>query len=214
MPRPSTAKHSARLLALAALLVLTAAAMAACGGSSTSTSASVGASSTTTGGTTGSGSTTGSNNTGTTGSTQSAQTGRRHVKKLGKTSSSSTPVPRRHVKASALRRCLEQNGVETQASGSTAATRARLKAALEHCDSQLVPRRSSKSAALRRQLLAKPAYRQALARFTSCMRSHGVPNFPEADTSGNGPLFPASSVKSTPQVRSAQQACIGELRAG
>ncbi len=121
-------------------------------------------------------------------------------------------MARRHVKASALRRCLEQNGVDTHAAGSNAATRAQLKAALEHCDSQLVPRSSSRSTAARRKLLAKPSYRQALARFTSCMRSHGVPNFPEANTSGKGPLYPASSVKSTPQLRTAQQACIGELR--
>jgi hypothetical protein len=214
MPRPSTVKYPARLLALATLLVLTAVTVAACGGSSTPTSASVGASSKTSGASSGSGSTSGS----TTGSTATTTSGsgrsRRHVKKAGKTSSDSTLVPRRHVKASALQRCLESNGVDTHGSGSKAPTRAQLKAALAHCESQRVPRKSSRSTAARRALLAQPSYRRALARFTSCMRSHGVPDFPEANTSGKGPLYPASSVKSTPQLRTAQQACIGELRAG
>ena len=217
MPRPSTVKHPARPLALALLLALTAVAVAACGGSSTPTSASVGASSKTaasTGAGSTAGSTTGSTATGATGTTRSGRTARRHVKKARRRSSATTLVRRRHVKASALQRCLEQNGVDTHGSGSKAPTRAQLKSALAHCDSQLVPRKGSRSAAARRALLAKPSYRRALARFTSCMRSHGVPGFPEANTSGNGPLYPASSVKSTPQLRTAQQACIGELRSG
>ena len=119
------------------------------------------------------------------------------------------------MKGSTLRRCLEQNGIKPHASGSKGSTRDELQEALKHCDPQLTRRGGSPRAAsgVRRKLLARPAYRQALARFTSCMRKHGVPNFPEANTSGNGPLYPSGIVKPTPQVRAAQRACIGQLGA-
>jgi hypothetical protein len=67
-------------------------------------------------------------------------------------------------------------------------------------------------ARLRRRLLANPAYRRVLAKFTSCMRSHGVHNFPEPNVTGSGPLFSAAGLARTPQMRAAQLACIGLLR--
>ncbi len=162
-------------------------------------------------GSTGAGSTNGA--TSSTGTSGSTQTPRRHVKKAGKAGSPASASPRRRVKATALRRCLEQNGIKTHTSGSKAATRGQLQEALKRCDPQLARRTGSSRPAsgLRRKLLARPGYRQALARFTSCMRKHGLPNFPEANTSGKGPLYPAGVVKPTPQVHAAQRACIGQL---
>jgi hypothetical protein len=218
-------KPPAKRLPLAVVVALCAVGVVACGKSSpsSSTSASVATTSktasgdtstgSTTGSTTGSatGSATGSTGSGSGGSTQPGAT-RRRVKKVG-TGTGSSSTPRRRVKSSNLRLCLEKNGIKPHSPGSKAATRVQLQAALARCDRSLAPQLNSRRTyQLRRQLLAKPAYRRALARFTSCMRSHGVPGFPEANTSGNGPLYPSSAVKSSPQVRAAQRACIGQLR--
>ena len=205
--------------------------MVACGKSSpsSSTSASVAQGSGATGatgsgstGATGGGSTTGTTGTGSSGgttsssgssgSTQPGQAAHGHVKRATKATGSAGTAGGR-VKRSSLRRCLEQNGIKSHSSGSKGTTPAQLQAALKRCDPQLARRTGLRpSSAVRRKLLARPGYRQALARFTSCMRAHGVPNFPEANTSGNGPLYPAGAVKPTPQVRAAQRACIGQLR--
>ncbi len=214
MPRLGALKHPANIL-LGLVLLACALGVVACGGSSpsSSTSASVAAHSRTSGGVAG-GSAAGSStkSTGSTaGSTRSDRVNRRRVKKAT-TGTGSSSTPRRRVKASSLRLCLEKNGIKPHASGSKGATRGQLQAALSRCDRVLVPQQSgARSLALRRQLLARPAYRRALTRFTSCMRKHGVPGFPEADTSGSGPLFPANTVKSSPAVRAAQRACLGQL---
>lgn len=217
MPRPRALKHPANII-LGLVLLVCAASVAACGKSSpsSSTSASVATGSTTAGagvsGGSSTGSTSASKGTGKAGSTQPGRTNRRRVKKAN-TGTGTSSTPRRHVKASALRLCLEKNGIKPHSSGSKGATRVQLQAALARCDHALLPQQSSRrSSILRRQLLARPAYRRALARFTSCMRKHGVPGFPEADTSGKGPLYPSGTVKSSPQVRAAQRACIGQLR--
>ena len=218
MTRTRIHKHPASLL-LGLVLLLCAVGVAACGGSSpsSSTSASVAGTSktagtastatTTTGGS--GGTTTGSTNSGTKGSTTSRHPKRRSAVKVA---TGSSPPAKRRVRASVLRLCLEKNGIKPHSSKSQGSTRAQLQAALAKCDPALLPKRGGPShAKQRRALLAKPTYRKALARFTSCMRAHGVPDFPEANTSGSGPLYPAGSVKSTPQVRAAQKACIGQL---
>lgn len=206
---------------LTALLLLCAAVLVACGSSkspttsvasnpSTSTSASAGSTTATTA--------TGSTGTKAAGSTQSKQTGAGHSSttssgggSTGKSSTAGAPPPAATTETSSVKQCLERNGIKSHSSGK-APTRAQLNAALAHCATPLRPRSSSQTTAVRRRLLAQPSYRQALARFTSCMRAHGVPDFPAANTSGKGPLYPAGSVKPTPQVREAQKACIGELR--
>ncbi len=162
-----------------------------------------GSSSTGAGGTTGAG--------GSTGPTRPGGATHVHVRRVTKGSGAASTVPGR-IKGSTLRRCLEQNGIKPHASGSKGSTRGQLAAALKRCDPQLVRRTAVRpSPTVRRKLLARPAYRRALARFTACMRQHGLPNFPEANTSGSGPLYPAGVVKPTPQVRAAQRACIGQL---
>jgi len=211
-----THKHPASLL-LALVLLLCAIGVAACGGSSPSSSTSASVSSTTktagAGSTTGSGSgsTTGSTGSGTSSSTKTHHAKRRRPVKIG-TGSSSATKRRARLRGSALRLCLEKNGIKSHSPGSKASSRAQLEAALARCDPVLIPKRISSSVSkARRTLLSRPSYRQALVRFTACMRSHGVPSFPEANTSGSGPLYPARSVKSSPQVRAAQKACIGTL---
>ena len=223
MPLPLAPKHRPNRVLLGLVLVVCALIVVACGSSSPSstTSASVGAASKTAAGGSSAGSaTTGSTGTGSssggtssTGATGSSQSPRRHVKRATKGTGAAGTAPRRRVKSSALRRCLEQNGIKPHVSGSKGSTPNELQEALKHCDPQLARRPGPRPAAgLRRKLLARPGYRQALARFTSCMRKNGVPNFPEANTTGNGPLFPSGTIKPTPQLRAAQRACIGQLR--
>jgi len=51
--------------------------------------------------------------------------------------------------------------------------------------------------------------------FARCMRSHGVPNFPDPSSSGGFVITAASGiVKGSPQVQSATQACRKYLAAG
>ncbi len=231
MPRPTTPKRPPNRALLGLVLLLCALIVVACGKSSpsSSTSASVAQESSTTGatgggsatapgggsttGTTGTGSTGGTtSSTGSSGSTQPGHRAHGHGKRETK-ATSRAGTKRGRVKGSNLRRCLEQNGVKSHSSGSKGTTPAQLQAALKRCNPQLARRTGlGPSSAVRRKVLARPGYRQALARFTSCMRAHGVPNFPEANTSGNGPLYPAGAVKPTPQVRAAQRACISQLK--
>jgi hypothetical protein len=50
-------------------------------------------------------------------------------------------------------------------------------------------------------------------RFASCMRSHGVPNFPDPTTSGRGISFKRSAGTGSPAFNAAQSAC-GHLLGG
>jgi len=225
MSGPPAVKNPHVTALLAALLVLCAGTLAACGGSKSSTTTSVasnpGASTSASAGSstrTSAGSTTGgSTATGATGPAQSKKTRAGHAGTStaggsGATSTAAAPPAPSSPETSSVKRCLERNGIKPHSSGK-APTRAQLNAALTRCATPLAPRHSSQqTSAVRRRLLAQPSYRQALARFTSCMRTHGVPDFPEANTSGKGPLYPAGAVKPTPQVREAQKACIGALR--
>ncbi|HTY96836.1 MAG TPA: hypothetical protein VMB91_07325 [Solirubrobacteraceae bacterium] len=215
-PRPTAP------LAAAALLLLCAVVLVACGGSKSSTTTSVAANPATTSTGAGAGSssgTTGATSSRTAGPAQPKRTGAGHssttsgaATSSGKSPTGGVPPAPTSPEASGVRRCLERNGIKSRSSGK-APTRAQLNAALAHCATPLKSaRRGPRTSAVRRRLLAQPSYRQALVRFTSCMRTHGVPDFPEANTSGKGPLYPSSAVKPTPQLREAQKACIGELR--
>jgi hypothetical protein len=47
-----------------------------------------------------------------------------------------------------------------------------------------------------------------IAQFASCMRTHGVPNFPDPDSHGDLSITPSSGIDpSSPQFQSAQRAC-------
>ena len=55
---------------------------------------------------------------------------------------------------------------------------------------------------------------QAL-KFAQCMRSHGVPNFPDPQTQGGGTFFGGGGINpSSPQFQNAMQACRSLLPAG
>jgi len=56
-----------------------------------------------------------------------------------------------------------------------------------------------------------PAFKQALAKFATCMRENGV-NVPEPNTSGNGPIFNTKGLNTTSsQFKAAQIKCSKDL---
>ncbi len=60
--------------------------------------------------------------------------------------------------------------------------------------------------------LKSPAYKQALAKFATCMRKNGV-NVPEPNTSGTGPVFDTKGIDTSgSRFRTAQMRCSSELR--
>jgi hypothetical protein len=60
--------------------------------------------------------------------------------------------------------------------------------------------------------LKNPAYRQALAKFATCMHENGV-NVPAPNTSGNGPIFNTKGLNTTSsQFKTAQTKCSSDLR--
>ena len=61
--------------------------------------------------------------------------------------------------------------------------------------------------------LRSPAFQAALKRFAACMRANGV-NVPEPNTSGSGPIFGTNGLRTTsPQFRAAEVKCASMLRA-
>jgi hypothetical protein len=57
-----------------------------------------------------------------------------------------------------------------------------------------------------------PAFKQALVKFASCMREHGV-KVAEPNTSGKGPIFNTTGINTSgAQFKSAQAACRSSLR--
>src|SRR5262245_32582563 len=49
---------------------------------------------------------------------------------------------------------------------------------------------------------------KTIAQFSSCMRSHGEPNFPDPDAQGNLTINPSSGIDpSSPRFQAAQRAC-------
>ena len=201
-----------RLPILAALAaVLGALFLSACGGSS-SPSASVARTTTSTTSGTGAGGGGLSTNATTTSTSKSSAPGtdpgfsRRRARKAIPAQTPGTRTRRRRgVRVSHLRACLRANGIKPLRKGQKGASRQKLQGALARC--------GSTGRTQRRQVLSSPKYRAALKSFTSCMRSHGVPNFPEPNTSGNGPVFGGARLTDNPQMRTASRACIHLLRA-
>jgi hypothetical protein len=57
-----------------------------------------------------------------------------------------------------------------------------------------------------------PLFKQALAKFSTCMRENGV-NVPTPNTSGKGPIFNTKGLNTTSaQFRTAEAKCSGDLR--
>ena len=54
---------------------------------------------------------------------------------------------------------------------------------------------------------AAAAHENGVLAFSQCMRSHGVPSFPDPDTSGELPKTKVVSLAGSPQFRVAQSAC-------
>ena len=53
---------------------------------------------------------------------------------------------------------------------------------------------------------------KTIAQFSSCMRSHGEPNFPDPDAQGNLNISPSAGIDPrSPQFQAAQKACVGLL---
>jgi hypothetical protein len=55
---------------------------------------------------------------------------------------------------------------------------------------------------------------QDLLRFSRCVRSHGVPDFPDPDSQGGFEPSQISELEDSPQLKTASAACKGDLPAG
>jgi hypothetical protein len=183
--------------------------LSACGGSSSPSASVAGATTATTSGA-GAGSS-GSSTSTTTTSESSGASGKdpgssgRHIKRAGPARAPSARRRRSRARVSHLRACLRANGINPLRKGQKGASRQKLQGALARCANTV--------RTYRRRVLSSPKYRAALKSFTSCMRSHGVPNFPEPNTSGNGPVFGGARLTRNPQMRTASRACIRLLQA-
>jgi hypothetical protein len=184
--------------AAALILLLACLGLTACGGSSSTTSSSTKAAS-----------------TGTT-STGASSTG----------SSTSTPgVGRGSARFTAMRECLQKNGItlprRSPGSGRPSGgagflggggpalpkgvTRAQYEAALKKCGGGGHFLRSGPAG------VNNPIFRQALAKYAECLRQNGV-NVPLPNTSGKGPVFNTKGINtSSPQFRAATMKCRGAL---
>lgn len=56
--------------------------------------------------------------------------------------------------------------------------------------------------------------REGLLKFAQCMRSHGVPNFPDPDSQGGFEPSQISGIEDSPQLKTASAACRSDLPAG
>jgi hypothetical protein len=204
MPRFSNRSRPA--IAATVLLVLASLALAACGGSSTTTISTATTNASATGSTT-----TGSTTTGSTGTS--------------KTPTGAAAANRGHFLA--LRECLQKNGIAlpTRKPGQAPSagllpggvpappkgvTASQYRAALKKCGGGLPGRRFGGPV----NRLKTPSFRQALAKFAACLRSNGV-NLPPPNTSGKGPIFNTKGVNvAGAKFKAAQIKCAGVLRSG
>ncbi len=125
----------------------------------------------------------------------------------------------------AVRECLQKNGITLPqrtpgarrppgaggflgGSGGPAlpkgVTRAQYEAALKKCGAGAFGRGANR--------FRSPVYRQALAKFATCMRENGV-NVPQPNTSGNGPVFSTKGLNTaSAQFKAAETKCSSDLR--
>jgi hypothetical protein len=199
---PAGARKAA---AVVAVLLLIGLGLAACGSSGSSTTTSTSANAAATGGSSASTATvpSGATGTGPTGSGPSA-------------GGPSGPTGARSGRFTALRECLQKNGVTLPKpngqrrgflGGATGlpngVTRGQMEAALKKCGGLF-------GGGLRR--FNNPGYRQSLAKFATCMRENGV-DVPEPNTSGNGPVFNTKGLETnSAKFRTAEAKCRVVLR--
>lgn len=208
MPHPTTRRRKPAAAAVVVLL-LACFGLAACGGSSSTTSTSTNAAST------GSASS-GSSSTGT------SSTG------------SSTPARgagRGAARFAAMRECLAKNGItlpkRTPGSGRPAGapggflgggagaggpqlpkgvTRAQYEAALKKCGGHVFAGGGGGA-----RFANNPRFKAALTKYAECLRQNGV-NVPAPNTSGNGPVFDTKGINtSSPQFKTATTKCRSAL---
>jgi hypothetical protein len=83
-------------------------------------------------------------------------------------------------------------------------TRAQYEAAIKKCGGGSFAGRGAR--------VNSPAFKQALAKFATCMRENGV-NVPTPNTSGKGPVFDTKGLNTTSsQFRTAESKCSSDLR--
>lgn len=207
-------KHGKPALALL-VLALAGVLLAACGGSSSgSPAASTGTNTVSTSAnasatvpTTSTGSTTTTPTTPTTTPTTSTTT---------PTTTAPGPRPQRF---SALRECLQKEGITLpqrkpgqRGPGFLGAgglpggvSRSKFQSALTKCDSSL------KLSPGQGRFFNSPATKQAYTKFAACMREHGV-NLPEANTSGSGPIFDTKGINTASAAfKAAEAKCRSDL---
>lgn len=209
---------SGRGAAATALLVLLLACtgLAACGGSSSTSSSGTNAAGTGASTSSTSAPSTGTSSTGT--SSTSSSTG---TSSTGSNAGTPPPGARGPVRFSAMRACLQKNGITLPKPGAGAGvsrlglpkgvTPKQYEAAVKKCGGG---RFFGGGTGFRRA--NSPAFRQALTKYAACLRQNGV-NLPAPNTSGKGPIFSTKGLNSnSPQFRAATLKCravlVGALR--
>jgi hypothetical protein len=136
-------------------------------------------------------------------------------------------TPQGEARLKTLRACLQKDGITLpqrtpgQRPGGTGGflgaghgpqlpkgmTRAQYEAAIKKCGGGAFG-----SPAFRDRRFRNPATKQALTKFADCMRKNGV-NVPEPNTSGSGPIFDTKGIDTaSTQFKSAETTCAAELR--
>ncbi len=201
------------------ILLLACFGLAACGGSSSTTSTGANAAAT--------GTPTGTSSTGTS-STGSSSTGSSSAGTSSTGTGATTPRGGGSARFAAIRECLQKNGVtlpsRTPGGGRPAGgagflgggagtggrqlpkgvTRAQYEAALKKCGGGTRFGGTGRFA-------TNPVFKAAVAKYAECLRQNGV-KVPVPNTSGNGPVFETKGINTaSPQFRAATMKCRGTL---
>lgn len=106
-----------------------------------------------------------------------------------------------------VRKCLQESGISVASQFELGdghlpkgVTDAQYRAALKKCDGIITQHNNRPGNA---------TFRSSLQKFTACMRANGQKEFPEPDTTGEGPIFPPFTVKEkeSPQFKAAETKC-------
>jgi hypothetical protein len=148
----------------------------------------------------------------------------------GSTGGSSTPSPAAGTgrrRFSAIRECLQKNGVtlpkRTPGSGAGAfpgaggrpvlpkgMTRGQFEAALKKCGGSNFGA-GGRPGGRGFHSVSSPAFKQALTKYAECLRQNGI-NLPAPNTSGKGPIFSTKGIHTaSPQFKAATMKCRASL---